>query len=171
MWGGRTEPRVPIPRTLDALSRGLSTSIVRHLHRCRSAIFFLRRGNMATPAAVNPSGKSLPAVSVQKRQHISLESRGRKEGSSVLFRPLLSRAEAATGRRSLARASIPLPPLNRGQHGCSPRLVRPSVQTTCCLGSYPGPCSSAVCAVRAPVILCEARLTRCFSHSLIQEVI
>lgn len=63
MWVGRIEPCVPIPRNLDGLSLGLCNRIVRHLHRC-PLLFFLRWGNMATPAAVNPSGKSVSALLV-----------------------------------------------------------------------------------------------------------
>lgn len=52
--GGWTESSRAKP--LSGLSLpGLSSRIVRHFHSC---ILFFYRGNMATPAAVNPSGKS-----------------------------------------------------------------------------------------------------------------
>ncbi len=80
MWGGCTEPRVPIPRSLDGLSRGLSSRIVRHLHRCRFVIF-LHWGNMATPAAVNPSGKSVARLLAETGRNVGRCYREYGEGS------------------------------------------------------------------------------------------
>lgn len=73
---------------------------------------------MATPAAVNPSGKSISQSVGGDETECLLMLSGYRKRSCLFVRLLLKRAEAPTGRRSLASASIPLPPLNRRSQHC-----------------------------------------------------
>lgn len=83
-------------------------------------LFFSQRGNMATPAAVNPSGKSTPIV--------TLETKCRFSGVNAQFkekkRGFVSTAaeEERSGDRPPkpgSTASIPLPPPSRFPHNAA----------------------------------------------------
>lgn len=102
-----------------SLAGGSPSRIVRHLHRrFISSRFPLVRGNMATPAAVNPSGKSAPRVSpVSVFATFSHHIRAKNEPSVFVRGCCCCCGGGGLKRRQAAAAwlpaSIPLPPTRR----------------------------------------------------------